>query len=556
MAIDSTHPDYDAMQNAWIVMSDVLAGEDAIKAAGDQYLPRFAEGDEDDWLKYKERATFFEITDRAAAAMNGFLFRKDPQMKVPQENKDTGKSGNKILQAFIDDATLTGKNLYDVAKDLADKTLGKARGGAWIDWSDEEQQPFLVLYCAEDIINWQYERIGGRMMLTMLMLYEQDTTYYSITGEQAPDEYEVIYYDQWRELRLERAPDDTYFVSVTLWRRRKPQRKGKKPTYGLKGTGPAPGAGVDNPGDWVRISRKIPTRRGFTLPEIPFVFVTSKGPDGRNVPKPPLYGMAKQNIKHYRTDADLTNMLHVLGMPTPYATGVEEEEGDNFYLGSSTCLTSSDANSKFGFLALQGTDAAPLLGQMESIEKRMAELGARMLDPSSTMSRAPEAYQTVALRQTGETAVLMNISLSLTQSMQDLLAWALWWTMPPTTKRQDVEDQVGYTLNTDFLGGVIDPALLTALMQAYLQKAISFSTLFKKLQSGEIIPPDVTEEEEKQAILDGEEMLMGPLETQMQLQLAGIQPQGGGTPPAKGAAPAEGQPPSKGAPKKKPAPKT
>lgn len=541
------------MYPAWCVMADVLAGEDAIKNAGDKYLPRFAEDDDDSWLVYKERATFFEITDRAATAMNGFLFRKDPQIKVPSENED-GTTGNPVLQAFMDDATLTGRSFYDVAKDLSEKVLGKARAGAWIDWSDIEGQPFAMLYAAEDIINWRYERINDRMTLTMLMLYEQATTYYAITGEDAPDDYEMVFYDQWRELKLESDGNGGYFMSVTLWRRRKPkqQKRGVASRYGLKGTGPAPGIGATSDDEFVRVNYTVPERRAKTLQEIPFVFFTTKGPDGRCVPKPPLYGMAKQNIKHYRTDADLSNVLHVLGCPTPFAAGFTEDEQDTLYLGSSKAWTTSEPNAKAGFVALQGSDVAPLVSQMEAIEKRMAELGARMLDASSA-TKTPEAFQTVALRQTGETSVLMNISLGQTQSLQDVLSWALWWTMPPTTKREDVEKQVGYTLNTDFLGGVIDPTLITALLQSYLQKGISFETLFSKLQSGEIIPPDVTVEEEKKRIMDGEELLMGPMETQLQLQMAAAKGAAGKSPPA-----GDKKPPAKAGtkppPKKKPIP--
>ncbi len=40
MAVNSTHPDYDANLPAWLRARDVFAGEDAPKAAGERYLPR------------------------------------------------------------------------------------------------------------------------------------------------------------------------------------------------------------------------------------------------------------------------------------------------------------------------------------------------------------------------------------------------------------------------------------------------------------------------------------------------------------------------------------
>ena len=40
MTANSTHPEYDASLPAWQRARDVLAGEDAVKAAGEKYLPR------------------------------------------------------------------------------------------------------------------------------------------------------------------------------------------------------------------------------------------------------------------------------------------------------------------------------------------------------------------------------------------------------------------------------------------------------------------------------------------------------------------------------------
>jgi len=40
MAIDSKHPEYEKRLRQWVKCRDVLEGEDAVKAAGDKYLPK------------------------------------------------------------------------------------------------------------------------------------------------------------------------------------------------------------------------------------------------------------------------------------------------------------------------------------------------------------------------------------------------------------------------------------------------------------------------------------------------------------------------------------
>ena len=48
MHVNATHPEYDASLPAWLRARDVIAGEDAVKSAGEKYLPRLeAQTDEE-----------------------------------------------------------------------------------------------------------------------------------------------------------------------------------------------------------------------------------------------------------------------------------------------------------------------------------------------------------------------------------------------------------------------------------------------------------------------------------------------------------------------------
>jgi hypothetical protein len=48
MPVHSPHPDYDAALPSWLRARDVIAGEDAVKSAGEKYLPRLeAQTDEE-----------------------------------------------------------------------------------------------------------------------------------------------------------------------------------------------------------------------------------------------------------------------------------------------------------------------------------------------------------------------------------------------------------------------------------------------------------------------------------------------------------------------------
>ena len=90
MPVDSTHPDYDASLPAWLRARDVFAGEDAVKAAAEKYLPRLDCQDDKEYLAYKNRASFFNASARTADGFVGLIFRRDPTFKLPDKTSGVG----------------------------------------------------------------------------------------------------------------------------------------------------------------------------------------------------------------------------------------------------------------------------------------------------------------------------------------------------------------------------------------------------------------------------------------------------------------------------------
>ncbi len=83
MPVNTTHPDYDAALPAWLRARDVLAGEDAVKAGGEKYLPRLDSQSAGEFADYVKRASFFNPTARTAEAYLGLIFRRPPFVKLP-----------------------------------------------------------------------------------------------------------------------------------------------------------------------------------------------------------------------------------------------------------------------------------------------------------------------------------------------------------------------------------------------------------------------------------------------------------------------------------------
>ena len=73
MSVNPTHPDYDGSLPVWLRARDVIAGEDAVKSAGEKYLPRLEAQTDEEYAAYRARASFFNATTRTADGYLGLL---------------------------------------------------------------------------------------------------------------------------------------------------------------------------------------------------------------------------------------------------------------------------------------------------------------------------------------------------------------------------------------------------------------------------------------------------------------------------------------------------
>lgn len=470
MPVDSTHPDYDRLKPAWMLMRDVLEGSITVKAKGDLYLPQLTGQSADEYASYRGRAQFFNASGRTHGALHGFIFRKDPQNKAPT-----------TATAFLQDATMTGVAFYDYAKTIAHEVLAIGRGGTLIDFDgDAENRPYLVRYAGENVINWTTRRIRGRMYLNLLTLFEMSPDWIPLDRLEAkdgpPDQFEGKTWPQWRVYELKMDAGMEPYVVCTLWRK-KEKRSGKED-------------------EWVAVGQMNPTRRGRALQEIPFVFHNAA--DASACPgKIPLLDLAEVNLSHYRTSADYENACHMIGVPTPWVSGFKIE--GKLALGTTTALVSEDANAKCGFLELEGHGMETLQANLDRKERQMAALGAKMLEPEA---KKAEAYDTVAIRAAAESSSLLAIAVAVGQQLTAILQWVVWWMGTEDRPPAELKD-VTVELNTEFVVGVMAAETLTALSGAYSAGAMPLEAYFFTLQRGEMLPGDMDLAAFKAALEEG-----------------------------------------------------
>jgi len=451
MAIESTHEQYDEAVEGWELVKDCIAGSRRIKDRGETYLPKLNGQSQDEYESYKKRGNFFNGTATACSAQTGLITRKQPEVET------------EIGDEWLADVDLQGNSLQTYLAALAMVISSTGRAATVVDWSEAENRPYFSFYNEIDILDWHTSRIKGLNKLDMLKVRQQN-------DELEDDGITTRSYEEIRVFRLE---DEKLIIEVY---RRSEEEKGK-----------------------LELQETItPSRKGKPLDEIPVSFHGSSNtkPDVGAIP---LEDIAQINASHYRTSVDLEHARHIAALPTPYATGITSNNAE-YRLGTDKAWVAEDPQATFGFLEFTGAGLSELTKALEEKEKQMSALGARLLFAGS---RDAEAYETVQLRASADTASLGSMSSAISASMTRAMAMAAWWSKGGTNRVKDFTEKNFIVMSQDYVTSGMPPERITAMVSALQMGAISYETFFYNLQKGEIYQEGHTQEDELKAISTG-----------------------------------------------------
>lgn len=432
MPVSSKHPLYEAHAAHWQRCRDCYRGEDAVKARGVGYLPKPGGLTNDQYDAYKVRALFYEALGRTIDGFVGSISRKDATIEAPAS-----------MEPFILDATADGMSLAELIKAMCNETILQGRGGVLVDYDEVLARPYLAIYKAENITNWDRDTV-----ILNETVYENDPE----------DKFKKLAIEQYRELSIVEG-----VYTVTLWR--KP--KGARP--------------IED--EWVIHGTPItPKFRGTGFNEIPFFWLTPLGNTTR-IDSPPLLGLVNVCLSHYRTSADLEHGRHFSGLPTLVVTG--SSEGDSpIQVGSLAAIVLSDSAAQVYYAEVKG-DFTSLENALRDKQDMMATLGAAVFHDTP---KGVEAAETARIRTSGETSLLVGVTTAVETTLQAALECAAKW--------MGAAGKIEVTLNRDYVDTKLDGPTLTALVLGYQAGAISLPQFLYNLQQGELLQPDTDIEEE------------------------------------------------------------
>jgi Domain of unknown function (DUF4055) len=435
--VDFVRDEVTQLLSKWYLIRDCLSGQEAVKKAGDLYLPRpnvedKSEENKKRFLAYLLRAIFYNVTSRTLDGLVGQVFSKDPVIDTPA-----------IMEPMKVDVDGSGVSLLQQAQSTLAKVLAYGRCAILIDYPNVQvpasraQQlagfvrPVILSFSPWDVINWRTVTIGAKKILSLVVIKEN--------GLIEDDGFEIKTTEQWRELVL---IDGVY--NVRLWRK-------------------------DEQLQPYIFEQFIPVdASGAVFTEIPFTFIGSVNNDP-SPDKPPIYDLAALNIAHYRNSADYEESCYIVGQPTPYFAGltkkwVDDVMGGKVYLGARAAIPLPEGGTAG---LLQAAPNSMPFEAMEHKEKQMVALGARLVEDKGVARTLGEAK----LEESGEISVLGTVAKNVANAYQYALRIASRF------YGSTEETKILFEIETDMMLGQMSAQDRAQLIAEWQGGAISFEEM-------------------------------------------------------------------------------
>jgi hypothetical protein len=437
MNINEPHPSIKCHYTRWKRNREFVAGEDAVKCSDANYLPKLPSQSDSDYLNYKEAVDFFPGALRTLESHVGLIFRKDAHFVAPP--------GHDELWETVNDH----KNKDQLARHLLGERIVTGYTGLLIDHDAQPEglsaaqasaagyHARISVYAAEAILDVVPMIVGGKRVIAQVRLLDDEKTV--------------------RELRLDAGVYTQNIHTLT------------------------------EGGDWMLVETITPLKNGAALDHIPFVLDNSN-PGGHLPAKAPLDEVVNVNRQLYRAQAQLNNTLRNVASPMRVICGADDENR-TYTVSPDSIWVFTSPETKVQFLEMSGNGAGALRQQVRDKIEEMAAIGARTLQSEKAAAETAEA---MSIRKASENSLLASIANSVSENYTKALREVANWS--------NINGEVTYRLNTDFLPESMKPEEVTALFGLVQAGKLSTESFYERLQAGEILSDAISWEEEKQRI--------------------------------------------------------
>lgn len=438
----------EAMAECWPMITALLGGTSAMRAAGKAYLPQWP--NEDDGF-YKNRcatATLFPAYSRTVDVLSGKPFSRPvswDEEKVPQS-----------IQTMFPDIDLQGTNLHSFLADVCEEAMGfgitiilvehpQTEGQLTV--AEEKQRglrPYMTKVSPNSLLDWDSERINGRETFTMLRFVE-------VVTERDPENEFV-----------EKQIEQVRVLNPGRWRI---YRKKKSEATGGE--------------EWQLHDEGVTSLKKITA--VPVYGNKTGFMQGRA----PLLEIAHLNVEHWQSKSDQQTILHVARVPILFGRNMGD---DPITVGAASAVTSDNDGADLKYVEHSGKAIEAGRVDLLDLEDRMRQIGAELL---VIKPGRQTVAQTVADNEAG-TCALQRIVGDLNDAANLALEYMAEWI--------NEKDGGAITIFRDFGAATLAEASASLLMDMNVAGALSNETLFKEMQRRGLIDIELNWEAEQKLI--------------------------------------------------------
>ncbi len=447
-------PAVDAMREDWAIVDALMGGTKAMQAGGKRWLPQWPKENDD---AYKERlslSTLLPAYSETVQNMKGRVFAEHialgedvpESIKVYAQNFD--RQGNN-LQVWAQQLFAVGLS-HGLCHVLVDYPKTKdEQGNSVVRTAADEKaagvRPYAVMIHPQQVIGWLSEEKGGECALSQF--------WYAEVVEERDGVFGVVIIPQIRVL----VPG-----GWAVYRETKDATGKKQWTKTDEGTN--------------------------TLPVIPLATLYTKR-TGFMTATPPLLELAHLNKKHWQSQSDQDNILHVARVPMLMISGIDDDAFELKVGTSSATKLPTGGDMKW----VEHTGAAIEAGRksLEDLEDQMRIAGAKLLQKDKQSTKTATQAEEEAAQ---EMSPLQTMAGQLEDTLDQVLQYFALW----KGEKEGGHVKVNGNFDVDFAPETTLPLLLNMATQGRL----SDETLFNEYKRRGVVSDDIDWAVEKQKIAD------------------------------------------------------
>jgi hypothetical protein len=464
-AVETRHPSYEIKEYEWRQMRDTADGASSVKRSAALYLPvpaaMFQNPSEQAGVPNSSGFEYNrggagdrELINRAPwnhpiAAYSAYLQRarfpdivsstKIGLMGVATKKQPTIDFPSE-LKHLEEKATTCGLTLSDFYKKCIDEVLTTGRFSFLIDIVDNK--PYFVPYVAESFINWKQD--GDKVKLAVFETYQ-----YGNDDDEFSQDVKKVHF-------VGRINTDGDYESQKY----------------------VDGVAIEDP--------IVPSLTGKKFERVPLVVVNATDL-GTQVDTTPMLGISDIAISIYQKEADMANSEFVTCNPMLVFIGIDAGSAPSV-VGSNVAFAIPDSDGDAKYVEPAANCLQHMSVRIENLFKEATMYGAALLGGSN---RA-ESTETTRMKQEASGASLKTIVDSVEKGIHQGLNMILDLT--------NSNSEYTFIANKEFTDLKLTAPEITALVQSWLNKGISYESYFSNMKKGGYIPEDRTIDEERSMI--------------------------------------------------------